>query len=121
MKSLSGERYIALETYRRGGTPVRTTVWFVEDGQKLYIRTPPNSGKAKRMSRNPRVRAAPCTFSGEPKTESVEMVAKVASPDDANVVSALFGKKYGIQKWGTDIRARLLRKEYRIYSLEPVP
>jgi len=55
-------KYISVTTYRRDGTDVATPVWFVQDGDRLLIRTGVDSGKAKRIRRNPAVLVAALAF-----------------------------------------------------------
>src|ERR1700761_5842958 len=57
LAALDGKKYLNLETYRKSGKGVRTPVWFaaarvetpVAYTLKLYVHTPANSGKAKRV------------------------------------------------------------------------
>ena len=68
--SLQGQKYINLETFRKNGQGVRTPVWFAgepEQGvpEKLYVYSTADSGKAKRIRNNPRVRVAPCDVRGK--------------------------------------------------------
>ena len=66
-KQFSDARYISLETFRKSGIGVRTTVWLVEDDGVLYFRTDPKSGKAKRIRLNPHVRVARSDIRGNVK------------------------------------------------------
>jgi len=56
--------YVLVTTFRKDGTPVPTPVWALRDGEAVAIWTPTNSGKVKRIRRNPAVTVAPCTFDG---------------------------------------------------------
>ena len=54
LDAFDGKKYLNLETYRRNGNGVRTPVWFAAapeggGGQKLYVYTTADSGKAKRI------------------------------------------------------------------------
>lgn len=89
--------YISLETYRKTGVPVRTTVWLVEDGGVLYIRTSPKSGKAKRIRRNPHVRIAKCDMRGKVKGEWADGEVRQLDEAQAEKARELFKKKYGLQ------------------------
>jgi uncharacterized protein len=97
---------------------VRTTVWFVEVSGKCYVRTHSDSGKAKRMRANPKVRVSPSSFSGRAKGEWVEARASPASADEATAASRLFNRRYNVQKWMTDLLAWLGRKRYICFCLE---
>ena len=59
-------KYLNLETFRKTGVGVRTPVWFAEDPASangapvtFYVYTLPDSGKAKRVRNNPKVRVHP--------------------------------------------------------------
>jgi uncharacterized protein len=67
MKSIdqfTGHNYLNLETFRRNGDAMHTTVWFVQDGDLLYIRTQAESGKVKRLRAHPSVGVAVCDVNG---------------------------------------------------------
>ncbi len=112
----AGKRYLSLETYRRDGPSVRTTVWFVLRGDALYIRTLLDSGKVKRLRENANVRAVPSGFGGEPMGSWVQATAREAD-EESIAVDELFNRKYGVQKRLTDIGVRLRGKKYLVYQL----
>lgn len=63
-------KYLSLESFRKNGQGVCTPVWFGSDPasgapQKLYVYSEADSGKAKRIRRNSRVRIAPCDMRGK--------------------------------------------------------
>jgi len=97
VKQFSDARYISLETFRRNGVGVRTTVWLVEDGGVLYVRTDPESGKAKRIRLNPHVRIAKSDMGGKVKGPWVDGEAKQVDEKESDRVRDLFRKKYGLQ------------------------
>ena len=75
--AIAGQKYISLTTFRKNGVGVSTPVWFGEDGDKLYVMTRSDMGKAKRIRNNPRVRVAPCTIRGKvtgPEFEALRCV-----------------------------------------------
>lgn len=51
-------QYLNIETFRKSGVGVQTPVWFVRKGDALYVWTQANSGKAKRIHNNGRVRGS---------------------------------------------------------------
>lgn len=63
-RDLRGARYISLVTFRRSGAEVATPVWVTHLEGRLYIIATYDSGKAKRLRNNPRVRLAACNMSG---------------------------------------------------------
>src|SRR5580765_185016 len=62
--AIQDQKYVALTTFRKGGTGVATPVWFGEENGKLYVMTRSDMGKTKRIRNNPQVRVAPCTIRG---------------------------------------------------------
>ena len=64
LTALQGYRYLNLTTFRKNGVPVVTTVWFTLANAKIYVWTAKESGKVKRIRRNPQVRVAVCTANG---------------------------------------------------------
>jgi hypothetical protein len=45
---------------------MKTPVWFVQQGEKLYVRTIADSGKVKRIRNISRINISPCRVDGEP-------------------------------------------------------
>jgi PPOX class probable F420-dependent enzyme len=95
-KLFSTQKYINLETYRKNGRAVTTTVWLVEDGGVVYVRTSDKTGKYKRIQNNPHVRLAPSNYSGTTKGEWVEGDAREVEGAEAERILRLFSKKYGV-------------------------
>ena len=93
------KNYLNIESYRKSGEAVRTPVWFVEDGGSLFVRTGPNSGKVKRLKRNPNLMVVPCSMSGDPQGTWVPATFEIISDEQqAGKINSLFNKKYGLQK-----------------------
>ncbi|TMI42045.1 PPOX class F420-dependent oxidoreductase [Candidatus Bathyarchaeota archaeon] len=98
LADLAAEQYLVIETYRKNGDPVRTPVWFVEHQGIIYVRTNRDTGKVKRIRRNPHVRIAPSTARGIPKSDWIEAEAIIiASEGEAKAAFSLLKTKYGIQ------------------------
>ncbi|HRQ23870.1 MAG TPA: PPOX class F420-dependent oxidoreductase [Anaerolineales bacterium] len=96
-KTFTKQNYINIESRRKDGTPVRTPVWFAEEGGALHVWTQANSGKAKRIRRNDRIRITPCQADGTPLDEWAEARAEAeASSEALQRVQSLLRKKYGI-------------------------
>lgn len=93
---LGSARTVLLTTYRKDGTPVPTPVWVVRTGDELQVWTNPDSGKYKRIRRNPAVTVVPCSTRGVPRGEPVAATARLM--DQAELRSVLSGihRKYGI-------------------------
>lgn len=87
-------KYISVTTYRRDGTAVATPVWFVQEANRLLVRTGTASGKAKRIRRNPAVRVAACTARGRLLGQPVSGVARVLPGPEAAAAERLITRKY---------------------------
>jgi len=112
-----GQRYIALETFRRNGEGVRTTVWFVEEGGRLYIWTIATSGKAKRIRNNPRVRICSSSASGRLKGNWVEAKARFVEPETYAPITDLLRRKYEVQFW---LLSHLHGRGRVVIGIEPI-
>jgi uncharacterized protein len=115
-RKLSEAQYISLETYRKSGKPVLTTVWVVEDAGTYYVRTGAKSGKVKRIRRNPHVRMVPTNLRGKAIGEWEEGVARFVDVEQSGRIKELFRKKYGLQIRLLGLLARIMRSS----QLNPV-
>ena len=95
-------KYLSLETFRKTGVGVRTPVWFAEDStQKLaafYVYTLPDSGKAKRIRNNPKVRIAPCNMRGDLRGAWVDARARICEAAETQKGQDLLRQEYGLMK-----------------------
>ncbi len=108
-----GHQYLNIETFRKDGTGVRTPVWFVREGNALYVWTQFDSGKAKRIRRNGKVRIAPCNARGDLLGEWVDAYAEAdASPQVLEHVQELMGRKYGLAYRGFQWLGRWQKVRY---------
>lgn len=64
LDQLTQQQYMNLETFCKSGVGVKTPVWFVQDGDTIFVRTVANSGKVKRIRNNGLVNIAPCKANG---------------------------------------------------------
>ncbi len=100
-------KYLSLETFRKTGVGVRTPVWFAEDPASrsaarrittFYVYTLPDSGKAKRIRNNPKVRIAPCNMRGDLRGAWVDARARFCDGSEVEKGQELLRQKYGIAK-----------------------
>jgi PPOX class probable F420-dependent enzyme len=99
LKQFAKQKYLNLETFRRNGESMKTPVWFVQDGEILYINTLANSGKVKRIRNNGRVNVAACKMDGKVTGSWVPAQAReVADPEIGTKVNQMLDKKYGLMK-----------------------
>jgi PPOX class probable F420-dependent enzyme len=93
------QQYLNLEAFRKSGIGVKTPVWFVQEGEMLFVRTVANSGKVKRIRNNPHVNIAPCKADGVLLGEWVPALARELKDEETDCkVNRLLDKKYGLVK-----------------------
>jgi PPOX class probable F420-dependent enzyme len=97
VSELSQYRYIMLETLKINGEPVATPVWFTVDGKKLSVVTRVQTGKVKRLKKNPNVRVAPCGMRGQLKGQWYIGTASIANKEELDKALDLRAKKYGFR------------------------
>jgi PPOX class probable F420-dependent enzyme len=89
-----GSAYLSLTTFRRGGQPVATPVWFAIDGDRILVWSGASEGKVKRIRNNSRVIVAVCDYKGKVKGPAVEATAVLLPPDAGARIHRLLNRKY---------------------------
>jgi PPOX class probable F420-dependent enzyme len=121
---LAGRKYISLETFRKSGEGIKTPVWFAEAALDspapfLYVYTIGNSGKAKRIRNNSRVRIAPCDMRGNVLGDFVEARAKILQGDAAAEGMRALNRKYAPWKQLLDIFGSLRKRQQIVLAIRP--
>lgn len=119
-------KYLSLETFRKTGVGVRTPVWFAQDSASdqpqsvttFYLYTLPDSGKAKRIRNNPKVRVAPCNMRGDLRGAWVDARARMCSGEEAAKGQWLLIQKYGLAKRMGDFFSRLRGRTQVVLAIE---
>jgi PPOX class probable F420-dependent enzyme len=114
-------KHLSLETFRKTGVGVRTPVWFAEDPAqpaRFYVYTLPDSGKAKRIRNNPRVRIAPCNMRGDLRGAWVDARARICDSDEATKGQSLLKQKYGLAKTIGDFFSGLRGRTQIVLAIE---
>ena len=97
--SLGDEKYLALTTFKRDGTPITTAVWAapIDDG-KIGFWTSSSSGKAKRLAHTSKVTIQPCDSRGrvKPGTSPVDATAVLVTGPQLEGISTKIRAKYGV-------------------------
>jgi PPOX class probable F420-dependent enzyme len=93
---LAAEEFVLLTTYRRDGSAVPTPVWAVPLDAGLGIWTVADSGKVKRIRRDPTVDVAPCDRRGRARGRAVRGRARVLDAAGTERVRAAIRRKYGL-------------------------
>lgn len=104
---LRQEKYLSLVTRRRDGREVATPMWFVVEGERIYMRTGAASAKVKRIRGNAQVTLAPCTAAGRVTGTAMRAHAVVADDSLLEPVSRAIKQKYGVMKTIIDLINRL--------------
>ena len=118
------QKYVDLETFRKNGQGVRTPVWFAGDPpsgvpQKLYVYSTADSGKAKRIRNNPRVRIAPCDARGKLRGDWVEARAEIITGAEAEHAVRLLDRKYFPWKQLLNFFAMFSRHKRVVFAIYP--
>jgi PPOX class probable F420-dependent enzyme len=115
-------KYLSLETFRKTGVGVRTPVWFAEGPGRqptiFYVYTLPDSGKAKRIRNNPKVRIAPCNMRGDLCGAWVDARARICSGDEVAKGQSLLTQKYGLMKRIGDLFSRMRGRTQIVLAIE---
>jgi hypothetical protein len=115
----TNRNYLNFETFRKNGQGVKTPVWFVQDGEILYVRTGEDSGKLKRLRKNGQVQVAPCRMDGTPVGSWVRAHAvEMKDVETDKHVDSLLGKKYGFQKVLFAWMSRMRGDRYTVVKIE---
>ena len=113
------QQFLNIETFRKSGLGVKTPVWFVQDGETIYVRTIANSGKVKRIRHNGQVNIAPCkadgTLLGDWAPATACEVINVATDQK---VDHLLDKKYGLMKKMFALASALQGRKYTVLEVK---
>jgi len=123
--SFQGHRYLSLETFRKNGQGVRTPVWFAAEPaadvpQTLYVYSTADSGKAKRLRNNSRVRVAPCDARGNLRGDWLEARAAIVTGDEASRGMRLLNQKFFPWKQLLAFFASFSRQARVVFAIRPV-
>jgi hypothetical protein len=119
LQSFDRQQYLNLETFRKTEVGVKTPVWFVQDGNLLFVRTIANSGKVKRIRRNGSVNIAPCKANGELLGEWVPAAAhEITDPEAQRKVDRLLDQKYGLAKKMFALASTLQGQKYTTLEIQ---
>jgi uncharacterized protein len=97
--TLGAQRFVSLTTFKRNGEGVPTPMWIGRDGADLFVWTPADSWKVKRVRDNPRVLLAPSSRFGNVRdgVPPVEGTAQVVTdPATVERLSGEIRRKYGL-------------------------
>jgi len=99
LDQLAQQQYLNIETFRKNNVGVKTPVWFVQEGETIFIRTAAGSGKVKRINHNEQVNIAPCKMDGALLGDWLPATAQEVKNDVIDQkVDTLLDQKYGEAK-----------------------
>jgi PPOX class probable F420-dependent enzyme len=99
LSALDGQRFVSLTTFKKDGAAVATPMWIGRDGDHLFVWTPADSWKIKRVKNDPRVVLAPCGLSGKVREGAIPVDGVAEVIDEPATVQRLAGvirRKYGL-------------------------
>lgn len=126
IEQFANVKYFSLETFRKTGVGVRTPVWFAEDPASpspagvtaFYVYTLPDSGKAKRIRNNPKVRIAPCNMKGDLRGAWVDARARICTGEEVAKGQSLLNERYGLMKRIGDFFSRMRGRSQIVLAVE---
>jgi hypothetical protein len=117
-ESFHHQQYLKLETFRKSGVGVKTPVWFVQEGELLFVRTMAYSGKVKRIRNNAHVNIAPCKVDGVLLGEWIPALTReIIDEVTDRKVNRLLDKKYGLMKKVFALTASLQGRKYTVLEI----
>jgi PPOX class probable F420-dependent enzyme len=113
---LGAEKFVSLTTFKKDGSAVATPMWIGRDGDHLFVWTPADSWKVKRVKNNPRVVLAPSGRGGKVRdgTNPVDGVAEVITePATVQRLAGVIRRKYGLTFTVVTFLERLLARKQK--------
>ena len=110
--------HVSLTTFRRNGQAVPTPVGgLVQDGT-LYVLTPPDTGKVKRIRNNPQVTIAPCNMKGTVPADAPEVraTARLLDPAETARVEEMMRRRFFMYRV-VHLLDRALRRERPLVAI----
>ena len=91
VQALGAEKFVSLTTYKKDGAAVATPMWIGRDGDHLFVWTPVDSWKAKRVRNDPRVALVPCSRGGKVREGATSVGGMAEVITDPATVQRLAG------------------------------
>ena len=114
--TLAAAKFVSLTTFKKNGDAVAAPMWIGRDGDGLFVWTPADSWKVKRVRNDPRVTLVQCSRFGKPDdgAHPVEGTAQVVT-DAATVerLTQVIRRKYGLEFWVVTFIERLAARGRR--------
>ena len=98
--ALAAQKFVSVTTYKKNGDALATPMWVGRDGDHLFVWTPADSAKIKRVRNDPRVTLVPCGRFGKPNNDA-EPVAGTAEvitePATVRRLAEVIRHRYGLE------------------------
>jgi len=94
-RAMADVPYVSLTSYKQDGTPVSTPLMVAARGEFLFVWTRKESGRVKRIRRDPVVRIGVCDIRGRPKSAQWPATARIIGGGGEQMVRELMAAKYG--------------------------
>jgi PPOX class probable F420-dependent enzyme len=98
--TLAARKFVTVTTFKKSGDAVAAPMWIGRDGDDLFVWTPADSWKVKRVRNNPRVTLVPCGRFGKPDegAQPVDGTAHVVTdPATVERLTKVIQRKYGLE------------------------
>ena len=116
LSALGAEKFVSLTTFKKDGAAVATPMWIGRDDDHLFVWTPADSWKAKRVKNNPQVVLAPSSRGGKVHegADLVDGVAEVITePATVQRLAGVIRRKYGFEFTVVTFLERLLARKQK--------
>ena len=118
--ALDDYQFVQLTTYRKNSVGVPTQVWFARADGTIYVITPAQTGKLKRIRNNGRATLAPCKANGEVLGGSIECSARILDVQEEQLARQALIHKYGLLFRIFSAAQRLRRIQRKFIAIQPV-
>lgn len=119
LAQFDGHKYVSLETFRKNGQGVPAPVWFVRHDSALYVYTPADSWKIKRIQHTPRVRVALCNVRGTLRGPWIEATASIVEGEERRMANALLNRKYFLKAVANFFQSEASRRNRAMIKITP--
>ena len=102
LTALAGQQFVALTTFKRNGEGVVTPMWIGRDGDALFVWTPADAWKVKRVAHDPRVLLAPSGRFGKVRDDVTPVAGTaevITEPATVERLRRVIQRKYGLGYW----------------------
>ena len=119
LTGLKGYRFLNLSTFRKSGVPVVTTVLFALASDKIYVWTPKDSGKVKRIRNDASVQIAPSTRLSRPLGPIAAATARILPVTEQREAQSVTDREFGWMKKVFGLIWRLQGREQLYIEITP--